>query len=73
MLCVGTSLSGMNADRVVHACAKRYVKKGQGEGSVVINLQKTPSVDDSVSLRIWATADTVFSRIADAMNLSKEV
>ncbi len=72
VLCVGTSLSGMNADRVVHSCAKRFVKRGQGRGSVVVNLQKTPSVDEALSLRIWATADTVFEKLASKLQLSTE-
>lgn len=60
----------MNADRVVHACAKRFVKRGVGLGSVIVNLQKTPSADDSASLRIWATSDVVFSKLAAKLNLS---
>ena len=70
-LCVGTSLSGMNADRVVSSTAKRYVRKGQGQGSVIINLQATP-LDSVASLRVWHKADDVFARLAQRLGLPLE-
>merc|ERR1711939_1115838 len=51
-LCVamGTSLCGMAADCVAEQCAARH-HSGQGEGLVIINLQKT-QLDSEASLRI---------------------
>jgi hypothetical protein len=68
-LCVGTSLSGMNADRMVESPAKRKVKKNKGLGAVIINLQRT-RLDDICSLRIWADADTVFALLAKQLQIS---
>lgn len=48
------------------------MKRGLGRGSVVVNLQKTPSVDENVSLRIWATADAVFAKLAAKLDLPTE-
>lgn len=39
-LCLGTSLSGMNADRMAKSPAKRFMKEGKGFGTVIINLQQ---------------------------------
>jgi NAD-dependent SIR2 family protein deacetylase len=58
LLVLGTSLSGMNADRMVSAASKRH-RKGEGLGTVIISLQKTP-YDCSSSLRIFSTLDKVF-------------
>ena len=70
-ICVGTSLSGMNADRVVKTPAKKFAKKGEGFGSVIINLQRTP-LDSIASLRIWADIDTVFCMLAEELSLPVE-
>lgn len=70
-ICVGTSLSGMNADRVVSSTAKRYVKRNKGLGSIIINLQAT-RLDNIASLRIWATADKVFEKLAKLLNIPTE-
>merc|ERR1712000_13264 len=40
-LCLGTSLSGMNADRMAETPAKRSVKTKKVIGTVIINLQQT--------------------------------
>lgn len=63
-LCValGTSLCGMNADRVPRAAAGRCAQ-GSGEGLVIIGLQKTV-YDDSASLRIWGLCDDVMRLVA---------
>ena len=42
----------MNADRVVEATARRFAERGLGEGSVLVNLQRTP-LDALAALRIW--------------------
>jgi len=65
-IAVGTSLCGMNADRVVTTPAS---KAGKGAlGSVIIGLQQT--VHDSKStLRIFARCDDVFALLAEEMQL----
>lgn len=70
-ICVGTSLSGMNADRIPVSTAKRFVKKRKGLGTVMINLQRT-HLDASCSLRIWGKADQVFSMLAKEMAIPTE-
>merc|ERR1719471_2209061 len=62
-LCValGTSLCGMNADRVPEAC-KRRGEQGRGEGLVIIGLQRTVH-DEAASLRIWGLCDEVMKLV----------
>lgn len=62
VVAVGTSLCGMNADRLVTATAER-ASKGEGFGSVVIGLQQTV-LDESATLRIFGRCDRVFSELA---------
>ena len=73
LLVLGTSLSGMNADRMVTSCAKRARKerKNGGEvlGPVIVSLQKTPK-DSVCSLRIFATIDAVMVLLAEEMGLA---
>jgi len=59
---VGTSLAGMNADRVVSTVAEKGVK-GKAIGSVIINLQRT-SYDGSSALRVFSTLDRFFTKIS---------
>ena len=66
-LCLGTSLSGMNADRVASGPAERFFKK-EGQGTVIINLQRT-GLDDRCSLRIWARLDETFALLTEALAL----
>jgi hypothetical protein len=66
-LCLGTSLSGMNADRCAWTPAKRFKKK-IGNGTIMINLQKT-DIDDSCSIRIWAPLDDAFKILAKKLDL----
>jgi NAD-dependent SIR2 family protein deacetylase len=63
-MCValGTSLCGMNADQVPAAVAERFAQS-QGEGLVVIGLQRTV-YDDVASLRIWGLCDDVMVLVA---------
>ena len=67
-LCLGTSLSGMNADRVARTPAKRSKKNRGPIGTVIINLQQT-RLDELCVLRIWATLDEVFKRVAEKLEL----
>ena len=41
-LCIGTSLCGMNADRMVETPARRFVEQGRGLGACIIGFQQTP-------------------------------
>jgi len=64
VLVIGTSLAGMNADRVVTECNKRRKSAHSSAiGSVIINLQKTP-LDASCALRIFADADKAMEMLA---------
>ena len=65
---VGTSLSGMNADRVAETCAMKFSEQQIGLGAVIINLQRT-RLDAQASLRIWAPADSVFALLAEFLRL----
>jgi NAD-dependent SIR2 family protein deacetylase len=68
VLCLGTSLSGMNADRVAEGCASRFMRD-KALGTVIVNLQKT-RLDSRASLRIWATLDEVFRLLAAELKLT---
>ena len=73
-LCLGTSLSGMNADRVAKTPAKRMIRGDAGIlGTVIINLQQTP-LDKKSAVRVWAKLDDVFSMIASklALDMTKD-
>jgi len=67
-LSVGTSLAGMNADRVAEKTAKRCLK-GQGLGTVIINLQRT-RMDENSSLRIYGQLDHVLDLLATRLLLT---
>jgi len=71
-IAVGTSLCGMNADRVVLGPAQRASQGAQGEGgalgAVVIGLQRTV-VDEEATLRIFAPLDLVLGMLAIEMGL----
>ena len=67
-LCLGTSLSGMNADRMAKTPAKRMLKGENVFGTVIINLQQT-SLDSKTSIRVWAKLDDVFRMIAERLSL----
>jgi len=66
-LCLGTSVCGMNADRVVSSCANRQ-RDGKSLGSVIISLQQTV-LDNSATLRIFSRIDDVMTQLADVMEL----
>eukprot|EP01006_Ploeotia_vitrea_P001226 TRINITY_DN104433_c0_g1_i1.p1 TRINITY_DN104433_c0_g1~~TRINITY_DN104433_c0_g1_i1.p1 ORF type:complete len:358 (-),score=54.28 TRINITY_DN104433_c0_g1_i1:56-1129(-) len=68
-LCLGTSLSGMNADRMASTPAERFAKGEAGVfGTVVINLQKTP-LDDQATIRVWAKLDDAFKMLTELLKL----
>jgi len=74
-LAVGTSLAGMNADRVVHAAAHRAAERGAAGGAlgaVIVGLQRT-TADANATLRIFAPCDEVFRRLADELPLGERV
>merc|ERR1711953_71682 len=57
VLTLGSSLAGMNADRLVKTCSDRAGRaKGDVQGSVIVALQTTPH-DAAASVRIYATID----------------
>merc|ERR1711907_105183 len=70
VLALGTSLSGMAADRVPFACAGRH-SRGEGEtlGLVIVSLQCTPR-DDDAALRIFAKLDDVAELLAKQLDLT---
>lgn len=56
-LALGTSMAGMNADRLCASVAKR------AGGLVIVNLQRT-SLDDMAAVRVFATLDVVMEKLA---------
>mmetsp|Transcript_6302 Transcript_6302/g.9553 ORF Transcript_6302/g.9553 Transcript_6302/m.9553 type:complete len:553 (-) Transcript_6302:18-1676(-) len=69
VIALGTSLSGMNADRMVETPSKKFLKRKQGLGSVIVGFQKT-RLDPMASLRIFANIDEVMLLLAHEMQLS---
>ena len=57
MVVLGTSLSGLNSDRVATEAAARSLEGG-ALGTVIINLQQTAR-DGAASLRMFAPIDEV--------------
>jgi len=68
-LAMGTSLCGMNADRMVTTSANKFIEKKQGFGACIISLQQT-DLDSIASLRIFAKIDDVMQLLAKKMSLS---
>eukprot|EP00300_Choanocystis_sp_HF-7_P024428 c25880_g1_i1.p1 GENE.c25880_g1_i1~~c25880_g1_i1.p1 ORF type:complete len:363 (+),score=67.50 c25880_g1_i1:84-1172(+) len=66
-LAMGSSLCGMNADRMVQTPAKK-AKKGAAHGSVIVSLQQT-QLDEDSTLRIFAKIDDVMRLLAEEMHL----
>jgi len=63
----GTPLTGLNADQCVENAADRSLR-GMALGSVIISPQRTPQ-DGACTLRLFATADEVFSALAKELGL----
>lgn len=69
-LCIvaGTSLAGMNADRVATTPARRARSEAGVQGTVLINLQRT-TLDEQMQLRIFAPIDEVMAALAAELRL----
>jgi len=69
-LSMGTSMCGMNSDRVFSTCAAK-ARRGEKniQGGVIVNLQKT-QYDHLSALRIFAKIDDVMKLLADELSLS---
>lgn len=67
-MAIGTSLCGMNADRMVTNVAKRATKD-KAQGAVIISIQRT-QYDDISSLRIFAKIDDVMVLLAKELGIS---
>jgi NAD-dependent SIR2 family protein deacetylase len=66
VLVAGTSLSGMNADRLAHSAAESALKS-----LVIVNLQRT-KLDDKATVRVWAKTDDFFPLVAEALGVGVE-
>eukprot|EP00386_Alphamonas_edax_P010817 GDKI01034625.1.p1 GENE.GDKI01034625.1~~GDKI01034625.1.p1 ORF type:complete len:345 (-),score=52.29 GDKI01034625.1:263-1297(-) len=74
-LALGTSLCGMNSDRVARTVAEKYIQgTDDALGLVIIGLQKTP-YDRMCTLKIYGKLDDVMGELKREMGLkiSKEV
>jgi len=68
-LCLGSSLSGMNADRMAKNPAKRARQNpSTALGTIIINLQQT-ELDDQATIRIWGKLDAVFQMLVQKLNI----
>jgi NAD-dependent SIR2 family protein deacetylase len=67
VMAIGTSLCGMNADRIVSGCAKR-AKRGRATGTVILSVQETAHDKDS-ALRIFATIDSAMDLLAKTLGI----
>jgi len=68
-LCLGTSLSGMNADRMANTPAQKSLRRVPAAlGTVVVNLQKTP-LDASSTVRVWSKLDDFFRALTTELNI----
>jgi NAD-dependent SIR2 family protein deacetylase len=68
VLAMGTSLCGMNADRMVEGPARRRLERGEGLGAVIVGFQRT-SMDEVASLRIFERIDKVMLLLAVELGL----
>jgi NAD-dependent SIR2 family protein deacetylase len=66
-LAIGTSICGLNVDRLVTIPAQKAAK-GEALGTVIIGLQRTVH-DESATLRVFARCDDFFQRLAQVMAL----
>lgn len=67
VLVLGSSLSGLNADRVPLSCARRSLR-GAALGAVCVNLQQTPQ-DGRMSLRLFERSDAVLQLLLRELGL----
>lgn len=66
---IGTSFSGLNADRCADSCATRHMATGAGQGLAILSIQKTP-MDRKAGLRIFAKCDDFMMLVAMKMGLT---
>merc|ERR1711988_1556841 len=70
-LAMGTSLCGMNADRMAETPAEKALE-GEASGTVIVALQQT-QMDKIASLRIFATIDEVMALLAKELDLDVDM
>mmetsp|Transcript_684 Transcript_684/g.1043 ORF Transcript_684/g.1043 Transcript_684/m.1043 type:complete len:357 (+) Transcript_684:87-1157(+) len=75
-LALGTSLSGLNADRIARVPAQKYSKQEEVHqngsfGLVIVNLQET-QLDQHATLRIYAELDDVMQLLAQQLQLTEK-
>eukprot|EP00457_Paulinella_chromatophora_P002996 gb/GEZN01003001.1/.p1 GENE.gb/GEZN01003001.1/~~gb/GEZN01003001.1/.p1 ORF type:complete len:719 (-),score=97.03 gb/GEZN01003001.1/:147-2303(-) len=71
-LCLGTSMSGMNSDRVAASVGHRASQNSGGAlGTVVINLQQVgmDRRQGHIAVRVWAQLDRAFKLLAEELKL----
>jgi hypothetical protein len=70
-LCLGTSLSGMNADRCAFTPAEKAASGVDGvQGTVMVNLQRTGMDTKGLcSVRVWSLLDEFFKLLAVELEL----
>jgi len=68
VLVLGTSVAGMNADRMARTVSEK-AKRDEAIGAVMVNLQRT-KMDSETSLRIYAKLDDVFKLLSEELKLS---
>lgn len=71
VIVLGSSLAGMNTDRIVHSCATRAMSGATPDaclGSVIVSLQRTPHDADS-SLRVFSTTSKFLNMLASELSL----
>ena len=72
-LAIGTSLAGMNADRMARTPAQKAAEQQDGViGTVIISLQQTP-MDGLASLRIFGPIEEVMALLAEELRLTASV
>lgn len=71
-LCLGTSLVGMNADRVALDVSERQKRGVAGAlGTIIVTLQKTQH-DGAAAVRLFCTIDRFAELVADALGLNPQ-
>jgi len=65
---VGTSFSGLNADRCADSCATRHMSNRQGQGLAIVSIQQTP-MDRKAAVRVFAKIDTFMLILAAKLQL----
>jgi len=68
-LVAGTSLCGMNADRIASTTARRARRDTAVLGTVLINLQRTV-MDEHCQLRLFTTIDETMALLASELSIS---